>query len=752
MDKVRLLTDERVDLVDAMRLGSLTEDALMRLVQVFFGQTDSGYTNLTDEASLIMPVIWEPVQIASATQTAIPIDISTTAGTITLELRKTGSREARIWGGDGNQLSGANASGTVALSVAAGTAVGVYYIKVRRKETEQRGFPGTSENRLYINRTTQQESSTGIATNTKLLDEWEVSTALSTSAAPSGRYFSVAAFEVALSGGVQKIVAVTNLAGSTTGTFSAAAAPTVFAWKRAKTHAWSSRTAAAQDSFRTLKDIYDALATAIAEMRDGQLWFVDPATQAKFEANGGVKLKNGATLGITGTGFQFNDGAVGVPITLQVYDGQVVFAKGGATYFVGDALTAGRTLWASQDTTRTLRIQTARANATGNVPMEQRWPTAGVPAPNTYLDRYLTTTAGGAERESARANAWTGHWESPHAIIDDDFIGPLSINVGDRSRLAWGRKEPANSLNQEIEFAAGDTVSSSRRWHALRDGSITGVSFRWDLAITAGLATVEVKKNGSVVVSPFSQSTVQEGSVTFPNGLHTYIAGDDLSINLFTNVGFLPLTNNLNVVLEVEDDDLRSLWRIRPGGLVGTPAVTKVLPPPTGGHGVVQVATGSSSGDLLIVEPTNRDDLLFGTAYQFVWKARLYANATSSITLAIGMYAGDALNAMFRLVKGGAPGNTNWFAAVNTSDLPDTEDPGTNTGVPASTTTFQDLEIWMSPAASTFLIDGAVVANLGVVTANGLGIQPRLRLKTTGAAVRSVRLDRMRVYATRGAL
>lgn len=82
-------------------------------------------------------------------------------------------------------------------------------------------------------------------------------------------------------------------------------------------------------------------------------------------------------------------------------------------------------------------------------------------------------------------------------------------------------------------------------------GSVVGVSYRMDGALTAGTLAIKVHKNGTSVWTAFSltSASAQEGYVKVAMGTYTFSAGDDIQVEIVTNGAFLPTTRD--IVVEV---------------------------------------------------------------------------------------------------------------------------------------------------------------------------------------------------------
>jgi hypothetical protein len=99
------------------------------------------------------------------------------------------------------------------------------------------------------------------------------------------------------------------------------------------------------------------------------------------------------------------------------------------------------------------------------------------------------------------------------------------------------------------------------RWIAPRAGSVTGVVIVASEARTAGSATVEVFKNtglsgaagaGTGLTAVLDGSNTSRKATTQAKDTDTFAVGDELYIVLTTDAGWLPVTSDLKVSIEVE--------------------------------------------------------------------------------------------------------------------------------------------------------------------------------------------------------
>jgi hypothetical protein len=115
-------------------------------------------------------------------------------------------------------------------------------------------------------------------------------------------------------------------------------------------------------------------------------------------------------------------------------------------------------------------------------------------------------------------------------------------------------KSVAASLTNSAMFAQVSTDWDT--WKAIRAGSITGLTSRLTAAISAGTLAVTVTINGAAGTLTINHSSVSNstgGIATQSAGVDTYLAGDLIGIQITTNGAWLPLGNDLEAYLELQD-------------------------------------------------------------------------------------------------------------------------------------------------------------------------------------------------------
>lgn len=89
---------------------------------------------------------------------------------------------------------------------------------------------------------------------------------------------------------------------------------------------------------------------------------------------------------------------------------------------------------------------------------------------------------------------------------------------------------------------------------AIRPGSVVAISTRFSSTITAGTCTITLIKNGTpgtAAVVHTNASNQNGGIFTQLTGVDTFVAGDLLGLEITTDGGFLPITTDVEAVIEV---------------------------------------------------------------------------------------------------------------------------------------------------------------------------------------------------------
>lgn len=109
---------------------------------------------------------------------------------------------------------------------------------------------------------------------------------------------------------------------------------------------------------------------------------------------------------------------------------------------------------------------------------------------------------------------------------------------------------PANTAATAMDAQLSTNFGTYR---AIRAGSLTGLSWRFSETITAGQITLTVRKNGvAVTLAGISTAASNQngGQTSQAAGVDTFVAGDLFDITYTTNAGFLPITTDVEAVLD----------------------------------------------------------------------------------------------------------------------------------------------------------------------------------------------------------
>ena len=164
-------------------------------------------------------------------------------------------------------------------------------------------------------------------------------------------------------------------------------------------------------------------------------------------------------------------------------------------------------------------------------------------------------------------------WDSAEAalvVVDDVANSDLTLTPkGDGQVVSAADIDVAGGYRQTIDLWYKDNVAASLtdslltrnstpafgdKWIALRDGSVTGICVKSNAARTAGTLTAKVYKNGVAL----SLTAVLDGTnTTFKNNTQlkdaeTFVAGDELTVGVTTDSGWLPTTADIRVSIDIE--------------------------------------------------------------------------------------------------------------------------------------------------------------------------------------------------------
>ena len=137
------------------------------------------------------------------------------------------------------------------------------------------------------------------------------------------------------------------------------------------------------------------------------------------------------------------------------------------------------------------------------------------------------------------------------------FLADVSATGGFRQTIdGWYQDNVvASQANVELARATG-------RFRAARAGSVTAVVVTATEARTAGTLTVEVFKNtglagaagaGTGLTAILDGTNTSRKATTQAKDTDAFAAGDELYVVLSTDAGWLPVTSDVRVALELED-------------------------------------------------------------------------------------------------------------------------------------------------------------------------------------------------------
>lgn len=148
--------------------------------------------------------------------------------------------------------------------------------------------------------------------------------------------------------------------------------------------------------------------------------------------------------------------------------------------------------------------------------------------------------------------------------VSGNFTGDLTAAGGFRQTVdGFLRPDVAASLtNQElIRFDIGGVLTSTR-FRAVRAGSITGVIATLSEARTAGTLTVDVFKNTGLagaagasigLTAVIDVTNTSRKATTQAKDTDSFLAGDEIYAVVTTDAGWLPVTSDLRVAIEIEN-------------------------------------------------------------------------------------------------------------------------------------------------------------------------------------------------------
>lgn len=140
----------------------------------------------------------------------------------------------------------------------------------------------------------------------------------------------------------------------------------------------------------------------------------------------------------------------------------------------------------------------------------------------------------------------------PHEIFNR-MVNKIDLYLGFRKSLVFYYDNVAASLTDQII----NTPTTNNRHLAMRAGSVLGIAVRSNEARTAGTLTVEVFINGAATgLTAVLDTTNTTVKVTVQaRDLDTFVAGDYIEVKVTTDASWLPVTADIDVVVEIEEDE-----------------------------------------------------------------------------------------------------------------------------------------------------------------------------------------------------
>lgn len=120
----------------------------------------------------------------------------------------------------------------------------------------------------------------------------------------------------------------------------------------------------------------------------------------------------------------------------------------------------------------------------------------------------------------------------------------------------WYRENIAISLTDDALDRQGQTASFAKTIKMPRAGSIVAITTRLNTPVTAGTLQVFASVNGSessMSVTSTSGSNASGGTSTQAPGTDAYSAGNEIGVFISTDAGFLPITADIEVWIQVEE-------------------------------------------------------------------------------------------------------------------------------------------------------------------------------------------------------
>jgi hypothetical protein len=133
----------------------------------------------------------------------------------------------------------------------------------------------------------------------------------------------------------------------------------------------------------------------------------------------------------------------------------------------------------------------------------------------------------------------------------DGSIVPLSGSGMYALPEVWAYPNVAASLTAVVVQPQVSGFATAVRM--ARDGSIVGLVAQLSEAITAGQLTINITKNGTPITFNAVLTSGTGAQATQAHGIDNYVAGDLIGVTITTDSGFLPVTTDLEVWVQVSE-------------------------------------------------------------------------------------------------------------------------------------------------------------------------------------------------------
>lgn len=167
----------------------------------------------------------------------------------------------------------------------------------------------------------------------------------------------------------------------------------------------------------------------------------------------------------------------------------------------------------------------------------------------------ITIVGGNCRIEFAtNANNPPGLTDAEIAILEGLVTSHMATPRGPPDSLPyiWQVKNPLASIAQTVLNVFG-LANSIDEYKMMRPSSLIGVNMRLKSQLTAGSLTVTISKNGVATNKSFTFDSTKPKFklMILAPGKLDFEKGDSLGFMFATDVGFLPLTNELDITAEV---------------------------------------------------------------------------------------------------------------------------------------------------------------------------------------------------------